>query len=311
MKTSFPLLVAKWTLVVSLFSATIANSQLINQSGGSKTLTLQGQVTEFNFQSGSSTIELLVSDASGVKNWTITAPSAIQLRKLGWSSSSLFTGEIIRVQARVSQKDSLQAQLISLTKANGAILVAKSQSRDTGIDLTNIPSGRYRLDSDQAYMHFSFDQRGFSRPTLRFDRFSANLNFDSQSPTNSSVTVEVDVSSLSSGNPGLDQELRQENLFDTLNHPRIRFRSTSLSINAWGRAKLEGELEVKGQKRKLVFDAQINRTGLNPDTNMHTIGVSLSGVVRRSAWGLNQFIPAVSDEVQIQIEAQFVQPVNN
>lgn len=270
---------------------------------------LKGQITDFSFRSPASSISLLVSDNTGVNTWTIEAPSAGQLRRLGWNSSSLFTGEIVNLRARPIPGVSQQAELISLIRSNGALLLASANIDSSELDLTAIPGGLYSLDTDHAYLSFSYDHLGYSRPQLRFDRFSASLNFNNENPEDSDVRVEVDVSSLNSGVGSLDQKLRSADFFDSLNHPRISFRATNIEMNAWGHAKVAGDIEIKGKKSRLILDAQLNRAGLNPQTNMHTLGVSLTGSLKRSDWGMTQFAPMVSDEIQIQIEAEFIQPI--
>lgn len=282
---------------------------LAQENSSTQLIELRGQVTDFSFRTPASSISMVVSGIAGPANWVVEAPSASQLRRLGWNSSSLFTGEMIRVQARQIPGMPMQAELVSLTRANGALLLAGTQEDSGSLNLSAIPTGLYRLDQDHAYMTFSYDHMGFSRPQLKFERFSASLNFDSEAPENSDVRVEVDVSSLSSGVDALDRELRGEEFFDALNHPRISFRSEEISIDAWGHAQVRGTLEIKGISKDITLKVRLNRAALNQLTNMHTLGVTLTGELSRSEWGMNQHSSLVGDEIQIQIQAEFVQPI--
>lgn len=272
---------------------------------------LQGQVTNFSFRSPSTSLSILVTDDGGANTWTIEAPSSNELRRLGWSDNSLFTGEIVRVLVRPITGLPLQAELVNVTRANGALLLAGAQNSDGGLDLASVPSGLYTLDADHAYLTFSYNHQGFSKPQLRFDRFSASLNFDNRNPERSEILVEVDVSSLNSGVSALDRELRSEDFFDSLNHPRISFNSTRIEMDAWGHAEIIGEIEIKGRAQEILLEAQLNGARLNPQSNMHTLGVSLTGTLNRSDWGMNQLIPQVSDEIEIRVEAEFVQPAQS
>ena len=274
-------------------------------------ITLQGQVTSFNFRSPTSSLSVLVTEDKDTNTWTIEAPSSNELRRLGWSDNSLFTGEIIRLTVRPITGLPLQAELVSVNRANGALLLAGAQNNNGGLNLTSVPSGLYTLDSDHAYLTFSYNHQGFSQPQLRFDRFSANLNFDSRNPELSEVQVEVDVSSLNSGVAALDREMRSENFFDSLNHPRISFSSKRIEMDAWGHAEIIGEIEIKGQAKEILLETQLNGARLNPQSKMHTIGIGLTGTLNRSDWGMNQLIPQVSDEIEIRVEAEFVQPAQS
>ena len=303
------LLILGLSLLYCLMSVTVYAQRLDTSTlPRQEAIALQGQITDFVVRSPNSSLSILVSDGNVTNTWAIEAPSANELRRLGWSNNSLFQGEIARLMARPIVGRPFEAELVSVTRANGALLLAGAQNSSGTLDVRSMPSGLYQLDADHAYLTFSYNHRGFSNPQLRFDRFSASLNFDNQNPELSEVLVEIDVSSLNSGVSELDRELRSDTFFDSLNHPRISFRSQQIEMDAWGHAEIRGEITIKGQAKNVVLEAQINGAGFNQQNSMHTLGVSLTGKLNRSDWGMNRFIPQVSNEIEIRVEAEFVQP---
>ncbi|MFQ5564537.1 MAG: YceI family protein, partial [Parvularculaceae bacterium] len=88
-------------------------------------------------------------------------------------------------------------------------------------------------------------------------------------------------------------------------HPTIVFKSTQALQSSAGTGKLFGDLTVKGVTKAVVLDVTLNQAGRNPITGKETIGVSAHGRVLRSDWGLDAYVPAVSDELEIRIEAEF------
>jgi polyisoprenoid-binding protein YceI len=63
-------------------------------------------------------------------------------------------------------------------------------------DLSNVPSGKYTLDSSHGYITFTYSHLGFSNPRVGFNRFDTELVLDSSSPENSVVNVTIDASSI-------------------------------------------------------------------------------------------------------------------
>lgn len=268
-----------------------------------ETLVLRGQITVFEFAQPESRIVL---DAN-FQSWELIAPSAVELRRLGWTSKSLFTGEMIEVEAVRLLGAENKASLKSLTRANGALLI-------TSVDRTNnqpqsfryIPGGMYGLDTDHAHLQFAYDHMGFSKSSIKVERLSADVLWNSESPESSIIQLDIDVSSLRSGVPNLDEALRGPEFFDFLNSPKIQFKSTRLNFSKWGDLEVNGQLEILGLNRPVQLKAQLNKVGLNPLTQQTTVGISLSGEVSRSDWGLNAYLPTINDRIEISFEGEFI-----
>ncbi|MEL7485957.1 MAG: YceI family protein, partial [Pseudomonadota bacterium] len=70
------------------------------------------------------------------------------------------------------------------------------------------PNGAYIADPAHAYVTFSYDHLGFSRPTIGFKETTARLNWNGDDPSASSVAASINAASLESFVPGLNKHLK-------------------------------------------------------------------------------------------------------
>lgn len=285
---------------VSETSLFIANP-LTQTKAQTNTQLLRGKIGSFDFTPPETQI-LLDTD---FRQWQLLAPSAVELRRLGWTSKSLFPGEQVEVEIDVLPGAGHRARLNKLTRANGAVLLTTlNQPVSTGFDA--IPGGMYALDNEHADLQLSFNHLGFSDLRIRFERLNGDVLWNSQFPEGTRIQVSVDTSSLRSGSTALDDSLRTEPLFNVGNHPSIQFKSTALKLVKWGTLLIEGQLEIKGVSRPVVLEAVLNKQGVNPINQNTTVGISLTGTVNRSEWGLTEYLPMVADEIDISFQGEFI-----
>ena len=265
-------------------------------------LVLRGQITSFNFVQPETQITL---DANR-ESWQLVAPSAVDLRRLGWSSNSLFVGEMIEVQAEKTLGTGNIAQVKRITRANGALLLAGLGQEESPSVFADVPEGLYSLDPRQAHLFFIFNHMGFSNTPVKVERMTGSVQWNSDSPEASEIQMDLDVSSFRSGVTVLDEALRGPDFFDFLNNPRARFNSTEISLSKWGGLTITGQLEVMGISQPVSLDANITQVGPNPMTQRLTVGISAKGEISRSGWGMTDYLPIIDDTVTIEFEGEFI-----
>jgi polyisoprenoid-binding protein YceI len=84
------------------------------------------------------------------------------------------------------------------------------------------------------------------------------------------------------------------------------FRSSSISATDSGYA-LTGDLTIKGVTQPVTIETAYNGSQLFPVDGSTHHGFSATAAISRSAFGVSFGVPAVSDEVQLQLEVQFIQ----
>ena len=69
-----------------------------------------------------------------------------------------------------------------------------------------------------------------------------------------------------------------------------------------------GTLTLLGVSKPVVLDVTFNQAGVSPITKKETVGFSARGSLKRSDFGMNTFLPAIADKVDIIIETEAVKP---
>jgi polyisoprenoid-binding protein YceI len=178
-------------------------------------------------------------------------------------------------------------------------------------DLADMPAGEYGLDKDHGYITFSYSHFGYSTPHIAFESFDLNLTLDPKNPENSSVTVTIDATSVSSRVDRFDGHLNGANFFDTAKHPEITFQSTSMSKTGDSTYDVVGDLTIKGITKSVTLNATINKAANHPRRNTPIVGMSGEAKVNRSDWGLARGLPNVGDEVTIRVTAEMPKAAAN
>lgn len=173
-------------------------------------------------------------------------------------------------------------------------------------DLSDVPSGKYTLDSSHGYITFTYSHLGFSNPRVGFNRFETELELDSSNPENSTIEVSIDASSIDSRVAEFNDHLNGSDFFNTSEYPTITFKSTNIEATGENTFNVAGDLTILGTTKAVTLAATINKAANHPMRNVPTVGVSATAKLIRSEWGLGAYVPAVSDEVELSIEVELL-----
>ena len=182
---------------------------------------------------------------------------------------------------------------------------------------TEAPSGAYTLDPPHASLTFRVSHLGFSNYTARFTRFDAKLQLDTGNPAASSLSADIDPSSLelNAPPPGFEDQLLGPQFFNVAQFPEMKFQSTKVELTSPNTARVTGDLTMHGETHPVILDVTFNGgyPGMSMDPHAR-IGISARGTLKRSDFGMGFGVPApgsnmgVGDEVEILIEAEFIGP---
>lgn len=175
-----------------------------------------------------------------------------------------------------------------------------------------IPSGTYLMDPTHTSVHFKVSHMGLSNYTARFTEFKGALQLDSENPENSTLEVTVYPMSVRTDYPNahvqdFDKELRETaNFMDAKTHPEIVFTSTKMTQTSPTTGTVEGDLTFRGVTLPVTLEVVLNGAfEKHPFVDAAALGISATGQIKRSDFGMTHLIPDVGDEVQIIIESEF------
>lgn len=181
---------------------------------------------------------------------------------------------------------------------------ASTESEKQGADISGLPAGTYISDQGHAYVAFQYSHQGFSRPIIRWGTTDATVTFDADNPENSKLTVTLPVKDIDTGVPAWDDHIKEEGFFDLANYPEITFVSTDIEQIRDGYGTLTGDLTIKGVTKPFTLTGTVNKVGKHFRSGVDMFGVSATGELKRSDFGVDKYAP-MSDDIQIMVEVEF------
>jgi len=173
----------------------------------------------------------------------------------------------------------------------------------TGI--VNLESGSYQIDKQHVSTLFKINHMGMSTFVGRFNSVDASLEFDPAHIENSRLSAVINIASVDVNNRDLEETLRGSSWFDAAKWPQAIFTTNNVEIVSDKRAKFSGNLTLHGITAPIVLDVIFNGGGNNMLTGRYTLGFSATTQFKRSQFGIDYLIPAVADEVNIEVFAEF------
>ncbi len=162
----------------------------------------------------------------------------------------------------------------------------------------------YNFDPNHTNVVWRASHFGFSNPDGKFMGVSGKLVLDEAAPANSRVEVTIPTTGLVTGIPKFDEHLKSADFLNVEKFPLATFVSDRVELTGADTAKVTGNFTLNGVTKPIVLDVKLNKIAPNPMSQVKTAGFSASTVIKRSEFGITTYVPNISDEVTIQIEAE-------
>lgn len=171
---------------------------------------------------------------------------------------------------------------------------------------TGLNTGTWTIDPAHSTVGFSVRHLMVSKVRGRFDDFSGAITVaDDGTP---SVTAEVSIASVSTGNEQRDTHLRSAEFFDVEKYPTATFTSTAVRPDGDDYV-LDGDLTIKGVTRPVSLALEFN--GVNAGMGQGEVaGFEASVVLNRRDFGIDIDMPletggaVVGDKVTVTLEIE-------
>lgn len=166
----------------------------------------------------------------------------------------------------------------------------------------------YAIDPNHTQVQFTYTHFGYSHMFGRLDGATGTFDFDPAKPAKSSIDVQIPMSSLSTGVPKLDAHMSSDEMFDVAKFPTASFKSAKVTDLGNNKLSVAGDLTIHGVTQPVVLDVTINKVGPHPMRNNPTAGFDASATIKRSDFGVSFMVPAVADEVKLNISMEAAEP---
>jgi polyisoprenoid-binding protein YceI len=169
----------------------------------------------------------------------------------------------------------------------------------------------WNIDPAHTEVGFEVKHLMISKVRGRFGAVTGTIELDAADPSRSTVTAEIDVTSIDTRQEQRDAHLRSADFFDVENFPSITFRSRGVEAAGEGRYRVTGDLTIRGVTREVALDTTDEGRGRDP-WGGERAAFSASLVIDRRDFGLtwNQALETggllVANDVRITLDVQAV-----
>lgn len=162
---------------------------------------------------------------------------------------------------------------------------------------------KFTFDPEHTYILWQVKHLGFSSQSGKWYA-TGTLLLDKNNPQNSKVEATIPMNNVVTGIPALDKHLRGKSFFDVIHFPTATFVSTKIEKTGADTGKVYGKLTIKGISKPILLNVKFNKLGINPITKKPTVGFSAHTRFNRSIFNVINYIPNISDEVNMIIEVE-------
>lgn len=166
--------------------------------------------------------------------------------------------------------------------------------------------GTYELDNMHSSVGFEIPHLVVSTVEGKFKVFDGTVEINPDF-SKSKLVASVDIGSIDSGTEKRDDHLRSPDFFDAKKFAKMKFVSTAIKGEP-GNFKLEGNLTIRDQTRKVIFDAKY-LGAVKDGYGNEKVAFRATTRINRKDFGLtwNSVVeagPVVGNEVTIELKIQ-------
>jgi polyisoprenoid-binding protein YceI len=170
-------------------------------------------------------------------------------------------------------------------------------------------AGKWTIDTVHSEVGFSVRHMMVSKVRGRFTQYTAEI-VTGENPADSSVTAEITLNSIQTGEENRDNHLRSADFFEVETYPTMTYKSTAVKPHGddW---TVEGELTLKGITKSVPLHLELN--GFGPDPYGGTrAGFTATGEINRRDFNVTFSAPmsnggaVVSDKISLHLEIEAV-----
>ncbi|TPG54364.1 YceI family protein [Sphingomonas glacialis] len=168
-----------------------------------------------------------------------------------------------------------------------------------------VKAGTYKVEPNHTQVTFSVSHFGISPYAGTFSGASGSLQLDPAKPAATKLDVTIPIASVQTTSDVLTGELKGADWFDAAKFPTATFRSTKVAQIAPDAVEVDGTLTLHGVTKPVSFRAKLFGAATNPMSKKASIGFLGRMVIHRSDFGVTKYVPVVSDETVLVINAAF------
>lgn len=166
----------------------------------------------------------------------------------------------------------------------------------------------WNVDKAHSKLGFTVTHLMISEVDGNFKTFDATIKSSKEDFSDAVFEVSADVNSLNTDNDNRDKDLKGASGFDVEKHPKLTFKSTSISKIDAKKYKLTGDLTLKGVTKPVTLEMTLLGMGKNMRTQKPKAGFKITGTIKRTDFGVGGMPAAVvGEDVELRAVGEFEQ----
>lgn len=168
---------------------------------------------------------------------------------------------------------------------------------------------RYKIDTDHTVVGFTVMNMDVAWVRGQFNIMSGQIDFDPTDLAKLSADIAIEATGIYTGVAKRDEHLRSPDFLNAAAHPTITFKSTKAEAYGCDRARLTGNLTIRGVTRPVVLEMEYRDTVKAPQGET-TAGFCATTVINRLDWGIKWNVPMelgrilVGNDVHITVDME-------
>jgi polyisoprenoid-binding protein YceI len=169
----------------------------------------------------------------------------------------------------------------------------------------------WQVDYAHSEILFSVKHMMITTVRGRFEKFTANVDFNEADPARSRVEVQIDTDSINTREAQRDGHLKSPDFLDAPNHPYLTFVSKRIEKVDDQHGRIIADLTIRGVTNEVILEAQYVGQAKSP-WGTTSAGFNATTKIDRTKWGLNwnHLLEAggllVGNEITVNIELELV-----
>lgn len=174
------------------------------------------------------------------------------------------------------------------------------------LQLTAFAQATWKADPAHSRLGFMITHLGISEISGAFNKFEVTATSAKPDFSDAVFELSVDMASIDTAVEKRDDHLRSPDFFEVAAHPKMTFRSKSISPAGKDRYKLSGDLTIRGVTKPAT--AELWYRGTTTNQGKVTAGFQLTSTLKRSDFGVGPKFqaPMISDELTVKADGEFV-----
>jgi len=183
--------------------------------------------------------------------------------------------------------------------------LAQAQAEQPGApEAARVTAGHYTVDPFHTQVIWTVNHMGVTPLTGAIGPSGGTLDLDPANPAAAKLSVTFDVAAMAVTAAAFAKHLQSAEFFDAAKSPTATFVSTAIQASGT-KARITGDLTIKGITKPVVLDAELFGAGTNPMSKKLDVGFTATAKIKRSDFGLGYGVPLVADDVDLKIVGAF------